>query len=418
MTAPAAPAWYPPASGDEAVARTAASFRQAFGRAPDGVWAAPGRVNLIGEHVDYQAGLCLPFALDRRTLVAVAARDDDGLRVRSEQRTDGGEWTGRLADVAPGTVRGWAGYAVGVPWALRQAGLAVPGVDALFDSSVPLGAGLSSSAALECALAVALDELAGLGLGLGADDAGRARLAAACVRAENEIAGAPTGGMDQAAALRARAGHALLLDCRDFAVEHVPFDPAAAGLAVLVIDTRAHHALVDGRYGSRRDACARACDVLGVATLRDVAPSGLADALTALGRDVPGAAPDEDAGELRRCVRHVVGEIARVGALAELLAAGRLRDAGPLLDASHASLRDDYRVSCPELDVACAAARRAGALGARMTGGGFGGSAIALVEDGSVGAVAAAVVAAFAGEGFAPPAFLRALPSAAAGRAG
>ena len=425
MTAPrvADPVWYPQASAGAdgaaaagaaagAAARTAAAFRAAFGREPDGVWAAPGRVNLIGEHVDYQAGWCLPFALAQRTVVAVGARDDDRLRLRSAQRPDGDGWTGRIADVGPGRVEGWAGYAAGVPWALRAEGFTVPGVDALFDGAVPLGAGLSSSAALECALALAVDDLAGLGLA--ADDAGRARLAAACVRAENEIAGAPTGGMDQAAALRCRPGHALLLDCRDFSATQVPFDPAADGLAVLVIDTRAHHALVDGRYGSRREACARACELLGVATLRDVAPADLDAALAR----ITAAAGDPGSGdELRRRVRHVVGEIDRVRRLAALLAEGRLRDTGPLLDASHASLRDDYQVSCDELDVACEAALAAGALGARMTGGGFGGSAIALVEAGAVVATAAAVTAAFASRGFSAPAFLPAVPSAAGGPA-
>jgi len=407
------PVWYPAPDLDEAAARTAAAFRDAFGRAPDGVWTAPGRVNVIGEHVDYQAGRCLPFALDRRTVVAVGARDDDRLRLRSVQRPDDGEWTGRLADVGPGRVESWAAYAAGVPWALAADGLAVPGIDALFDGTVPLGAGLSSSAALECALAVALDDVAGLGLA--ADAAGRARLAAACVRAENEIAGAPTGGMDQAAALRCRPGHALLLDCRDFSVTHVPFDPASAGLAVLVVDTRAHHALVDGRYGDARAACARACELLGVPSLRDVAPADLDAALRRVGA---GADDAEAADELRRRTRHVVGEIERVEQVAALLADGRLRSIGPLLDASHASLRDDYRVSCPELDVACRAALAAGALGARMTGGGFGGSAIALVEADAVATTAQAVTAAFAREGFAPPAFLRAAPGGAAGRAG
>jgi galactokinase len=179
----------------------------------------PGAVNLIGEHVDYNGGSCLPFALLQRTYAAVATGPGDELCLRSVQ-ADG--WQGHLIDVAPGAVPGWAGYAAGVPWALRQEGLDVPGLAAVIDGHVPWGSGLSSSAALECAIALALDDL--LGLGLGADDAGRARLAAACVRAENEIAGAPTGGMDQAAAMRARPGGALLLDCRDFSVEHLRLD--------------------------------------------------------------------------------------------------------------------------------------------------------------------------------------------------
>jgi galactokinase len=355
----------------------------------------------------------MPFALPARTFAAVGSREDDVVRVRSAQvpgtGPDGG-WQGALADVGPGTVEGWAGYAVGVPWALAQAGSDVPGLDIVIDGRVPLGAGLSSSAALECAVAVAVDELAGLGLGN--DDAGRARLAAACVRAENEIAGAPTGGMDQAASLRSRAGAALLLDCRDFSVEHVPFDLPAHGLELLVMDTRAHHALVDGQYGSRRDTCEKAADLLGLDTLREVRPDGLGRAAARLHQVLDAHAAEE----VVRRVRHVVREIARVREVATLLAAGRVRDVGPVLDASHASLRNDYEVSCAELDVACEAARAAGALGARMTGGGFGGSAVALVESASAGHLATAVTAAFARHGWAPPAFLPAVPSGPGGR--
>jgi galactokinase len=234
------------------------------------------------------------------------------------------------------------------------------------------------------------------------------------MRAENDIAGAPTGGMDQAASLRAREGSALLLDCRDFSIRHVPFDLAAAGLELLVIDTRAHHALTDGQYGSRREACERAAALLGVRWLREVAPADLDAALERL-RD--GVDDPEEADEMARRVRHVVTEIDRVRQTAELVDAGDLAGVGPLLDASHASLRDDYEVSCLELDVACEAAVGAGALGARMTGGGFGGSAIALVDSAQTATVAAAVAAAFAAKDLAAPAFLRAVPSAPAGRA-
>lgn len=406
--------WYPEAD-PEAGERVAKAFHDAYGRAPDGLWAAPGRVNVIGEHVDYQAGLCLPFALPQRTVAAVALRDDDELHLRSAQISGAGaSWSGRLADVAPGLINGWAGYVAGVPWALRQAGAVLPGIDVLVDSSVPVGAGLSSSAALECAVALALDDL--VGLGLGADDAGRAELAAACVRAENEIAGAPTGGLDQAAALRSRAGHALLLDCRDFTIRQVPFDLGVGGaraLELLVMDTRAHHALVDGQYGTRRDACLRACELLGVPALRDVPADGLADALRRLSDGDP-----QRADELGRRARHVVTEIDRVRQVVQLLESGRVRDLGPVLDASHASLRDDYEVSSPELDVACETAEATGALGARMTGGGFGGSAIALVESAGVEAVAEAVAAAFADRGWGAPAFLRATPAGPGSRIG
>jgi galactokinase len=411
--------WY--ADADEA-ARTASArravegFEAAFGRRPAGVWAAPGRVNVIGEHVDYNGGLCLPFALAHRTYVALGPRDDDQLVVTSAQvHEDTGQgrrrWEGRIEDVAPGTVDGWAGYAVGVPWALREAGHRVPGFDAVVDGLVPLGSGLSSSAALECAVAVALDDVAGLRLGV--DDDGRAALAAACVRAENDIAGAPTGGMDQAVSLRSRAGSALLIDCRDFTVRHVPFDLAAAGLELLVIDTRAHHALQDGQYGSRREQCERAAALLGVRWLRDVHAIELDAALDRI-RDL--VDDPEEADEMARRVRHVVTEISRVRQTVLLVEDGDVAGVGPLLDASHASLRDDYEVSVRELDVACEAAKAAGALGARMTGGGFGGSAIALLRAGTADAVADAVATAFAAEGLAAPAFLRAVPSGPAGR--
>jgi galactokinase len=379
----------------------AAAYRGRFGEWPAGVWAAPGRVNVIGEHVDYNGGRCLPFALPQRTFVALSPTGDDSVEVTSAQAEGG--WSGALADILPGTVGPWAGYAVGVPWALREDGLPVPGFRAVVDGHVPLGAGLSSSAALECAVAVALDDLAGTGLS--ADDAGRSRLAAACVRAENEIAGAPTGGMDQAASLRSRAGHALLLDCRDFTGSLVPFDLAAAGLELLVMDTRAHHALVDGQYATRRRACELAAETLGVKTLGELPAAGLDDALARL--------PDD--GQ-RRAVRHVVTEIDRVDRVTALLRAGSPGEVGPLLDASHTSLRDDYRVSCAELDLAVGTAREHGALGARMTGGGFGGSAIALLPAGDGDRVAAAVAEAFARAGFGPPAFLVAVPAEPARR--
>jgi len=392
--------------------RAQAGFAKVFGGDPMGVWAAPGRVNLIGEHVDYNAGACLPLALPHRTYVALRPRTDGLIRLASAQVDE--PWEARLDEVAPGTVSGWGSYVAGVAWSLRAAGVGVPdGFDAFVDSCVPFGAGLSSSAALECAVGVALDEVSGAGWA--ADDAGRARLASACVRAENEIAQAPTGGMDQAAALRCRAGHALLLDTRDGTVEQVPFDLAAVGLELLVIDTRARHANADGQYGARRRACEAAAQLLGVGSLRDVADAhdlaAALDRLRAAGR-----------ADLVPPVRHVVTEIERTARFAALLREGRVREVGPLLDASHASLRDDYAVSCTELDVAVEAARAAGALGARMTGGGFGGSAIALVPSGTAETaetVAGQVVAAFASAGFAEaPSFLVAQPAASASRVG
>ena len=385
------------------VAEAMDRFTEWYGRASLGAWSAPGRVNLIGEHTDYNGGLCLPIALPHRTYVALRRRDDDTVRLVSAQEPAGLR-TIELADVAPGTVDGWAGYVVGVAWALRQAGHAVGGFDVAVDSCVPYGAGLSSSAALEASVAVALD--AAYALDLAGSDDGRATLASLCVRAENEIAGAPTGGMDQAAALRAQAGNALLLDCLDGSVRHVPFDLAAHGLALLVVDTRAEHALVDGQYAARRASCEAAAERLGVGTLREISddPRGLEWALDKLDDDV----------QVRR-VRHVVNEIDRVTWFVALLDAGEVGLVGTLMNQSHASLRDDYEVSCRELDLVVDTARDAGATGARMTGGGFGGSAIALVAADEVDRVAQAVADAFAAEGLRAPAFLVATAAGAAG---
>ncbi|HQY34242.1 MAG TPA: galactokinase [Actinotalea sp.] len=386
-------------------ARVAAAFVARWGTAPDGVWSAPGRVNVIGEHTDYNGGLCLPMALPHRTYVALRRRDDDVVRLASAQEPAAGLITLDLAEVGPGTVTGWAAYVAGVAWSLREAGHPVHGFDVVVDSCVPYGAGLSSSAALESAVAVALDDVHELGLA--SSDAGRARLAEICIRAENEIAGAATGGMDQSASLRCRAGHALLLDTRDGSTRHIPLDLATHGLALLVIDTRAEHQLADGQYASRRAVCEAAADTLGVTTLREV--TDLDAALARLG-----AAPDADT--VARRVRHVVTEIARVEQVVALLDADAVDQLGAVLSTAHASLRDDYEVSCPELDLAVDAAVRAGALGGRMVGGGFGGSAIALVRLEDAEPVAAAVAQAFADAGWSAPAFLVAQAADPAGR--
>lgn len=391
---PGAAQWSTAWQIDDGCEQATSLLRTRIDAAPDTVGSAPGRVNLIGEHTDYNAGLCLPLVLPHRTYVALRVRDDDIVRLISAQEPDT-PWQGKLGAVGPGTVDGWAGYAVGVAWALREAGQRVGGFDAAIDSCVPLGAGLSSSAALEAAMALALD--GAFGLNLSGSEVGGSALVAACIRAENEIAGAPTGGMDQVAALRSKPGHALLLDFRSGARRDVPFDPAGAGLALIVIDTRARHSLGDGQYGERRAACARAAELLGVASLREV--TDLDAALAAL--------PDDT---LRRRVRHVVTEMARVEAAVAALDRADFAALGSLFDASHASLRDDYQISCEELDLAVAAAREAGALGARMTGGGFGGSAIALVRAAEVDRVIAAIGAAFDDGGFRAPMFLDATP--------
>ena len=369
----------------EVVAGVAARFAELYGSQPEGVWSAPGRVNLIGEHTDYNQGLCLPIALPQRTYAAVLAREDTRLRVHSVQSGETVEVT--LAEIGPGRPAGWAAYVAGVLWALARAGHAVGGLDVVVDGRVPVGSGLSSSAALECAVAAAASDVFGMGLMHG--PASRAELAAVCVEAENTIAQAPTGGMDQSASLLCQPGHALLLDCRDGSTRQVGVDLAGSGLALLVIDTRAEHALVDGQYAERRRSCEQAAAELGVRSLRELSTQSLPEALERLSSDL-----------LRRRARHVVTEIARVEAAVDLLEHGDLAALGDLFLASHASLRDDYEVSCAELDAAVATATAAGALGARMTGGGFGGSAIALVPKRLLGQVGAAVGGVFADRGF------------------
>lgn len=384
MTAQSSSVQWFRATPDVELAETATDlFRREFDADPDGVWAAPGRVNLIGEHVDYAGGLCLPIALPHSTVVAMSPRTDGLIRLRS---TDGSPWEGRLDDIGPGRPDGWASYPAGVIWAFRENGVLADGfggVDAAFASSVPIGAGLSSSAALECSLALAL-----------APDADRETLAKACVRAENEVALAPTGGMDQAASLRSSEGHALLLDSSSGAVTQVPFAPT--DVALLVIDTRAPHRLVDGQYAKRRAAVERAARRLGVSSLRELADRGRdgMDAVQSLKDDV-----------LRRRAWHVISEIARVRLTVRALESGDLEEVGRLLYASHMSLSRDFEVSCPELDNAVEAALIAGALGARMTGGGFGGSAIALVPTERVDEAVATTRRQAADRGLPEPAF-------------
>lgn len=355
---------------------------------------APGRVNLVGEHTDYNAGLCLPIAIPAATTAAVTVLDDGPTRITSAQQDE--PWVGTAADAAPGRVEGWAAYAAGVLWALAEAGHDVPALDVRLDSTVPLGSGLSSSASLEAAIAVAAATAASHVL----DDDRRAELVAACRRAETEVVGAPTGGLDQSAVLLARAGAALLLDFDDGSSEHVALDLASAGLTLLVVDTRVSHDLTDGGYGSRREQCEEAARVMGLASLRQATSAGVA----ALTDPV-----------LRRRATHVVSEVARVEAAVDALRWEDWSALGILFTTSHASLRDDYEVSCAELDLVVDTALETGALGARMTGGGFGGSAIALVPTDRAGAVRRAVDAAFARGGLRAPGHLDGTPSAGAG---
>lgn len=374
-------------------------LRQAFAdihaRGPAAVVTAPGRVNLIGEHTDYNGGLCLPIALPHATYAAVAPRSDDVLSVVSLQQET--RFVASLDAIGPGQVRGWPAYVAGVVWALNRAGITTPGMDVVVDGRVPLGAGLSSSASLECATALAACALSDVEVG----DDRRRRLVEICMRAEREVAGAPTGGMDQTVSLLARRSHALLLDCRDWSTTQVPWSPSAAGVELLVVDTRSSHSLVDGGYGSRREDCERAAEMLGVKLLRDVEDQRAA--LAALADD-----------RLHRRTRHVFTEIARVREAIDAIAADDFDGLGRIFRESHASLRDDFEVSCDELDVVVDAAVAAGALGARMTGGGFGGSAIVLAPVDAVEPVEGAVADAFARGGWPAPGFLRAVPSAGA----
>jgi galactokinase len=377
--------------------RVAAAFTEAFGGEPDGRWWAPGRVNLIGEHTDYNEGFVLPLALAQGVAAAARVADDPVLRVRSAQHE--GTVEVALGDIAPGAVDGWSAYVAGVAWALREAGHDVPGLDVLVDGDVPAGAGLSSSAALECAVAVAWNDLAGLTLS-------RDDLAGVTRSAENDVVGAPTGGMDQMASLHGRAGHLVFLDMRSLAAEQVPFDPPAAGLDLLVVDTHAPHAHVDGEYAERRRSCEEAARILGVRALRDVTVDDLDGALERLESDL-----------LRKRVRHIVTEDARVLDVVGALRSGAdPRGIGPALTASHASMRDDFEITVPEVDTAVAAALDAGAHGARMTGGGFGGCVLALVEAGAADETVRAVEAAYAKAGFRPPSAFVAVASDGARR--
>jgi galactokinase len=389
-----------------AAAEAAATFRTVHGRTPTGVWSAPGRVNLIGEHTDYNDGFVLPFALPHRLAAAASRRDDQVLTV-STLGSDGRVQDSGPLDIttlSPGAVEGWAAYPAGVTWVLRDQGFD-RGADIVIAGDVPSGAGLSSSHALECAVALALLGLAGIELDDGAEGTPtRQQIARWVQRSENDFVGAPTGLLDQTASLCCTESHVLFLDVRSGQSEHVRFDAAAAGMQILVLDTRAKHSHAEGGYGERRRGTERAADLLGVKALRDVTLDGLPSALAAL---------PEELGPL---VRHVVTENQRVLDTVDLLKAGKLAEIGPLLDASHESLRDDYRVSSVELDLAVDSARAAGALGARMTGGGFGGSAIALVRESEVDSVENAVAAAFESAGLRRPRAFVAVPSRGAGR--
>ncbi len=362
-------------------------FAETFGASPDIVAAAPGRVNLIGEHIDYSDGFVLPFAINDRTYAAVRIRDDRKVRIASMQRRNK-VVEHNLDAIKPGLKGEWERYPLGVIWAM---GL-TSGIDIMIDGHVPLGAGLSSSAALECSVATALNHLFSFGYSL-------EELARLTQKAENDYVGVPCGIMDQSVSLMAHSGSALLLDCRDLSTRNIAFDVASSGLELLIIDTQAHHSLTDGGYAERRASCESVVAKLKIKSLRELSLEQLETSRTLLSES-----------EFIRA-RHAVTEMQRVMDAVKVLEAKDFVALGQLLNQSHASLRDDYTVSCPELNTAVEASITAGALGARMVGGGFGGSAIALIHAAHTQATIAAVEKAFADKKFKSPRFFTSLPS-------
>ena len=357
-------------------------FEKQFGYAPAGVWSAPGRVNLIGEHTDYNEGFVLPFAIDRRTYAAVGKRSDQLARVASAFSGELVEF--EISEIQRDKVSGWSAYPLGVAWSLIQAGAKPQGFDLYVDSNVPVGAGLSSSAAIECSVALALNDLWGSGFS-------RSVLAKVGQRAENEIVGAPTGIMDQTASLFGELDHAVFLDCRTLDAKAIALSLKENGLEILVMDSSVAHRLTDGGYASRRQACQDAAEIMGVTSLRDVTLEKLEASKDLLG-DV-----------VYKRARHVVTENERVTKTVELLSSSGPKSIGHLMNESHVSMRDDFQISITELDVAVETAISQGAVGARLTGGGFGGAAIALIDAGKVASLSAAVLDKFRVQGFEKP---------------
>ena len=362
-------------------------FLETFGDEPDLVAAAPGRVNLIGEHIDYSEGFVLPFAIKDRTFVAMRKREDAKVRIASAQRRNK-IVTVDLNTVKPGLKGEWERYALGVLWSMGVKS----GVDVMIDGHVPLGAGLSSSAALECSVATAVNHLFSMGLSL--ED-----LARLTQKAENQYVGVPCGIMDQSVSLMATQGSALLLDCRDLSTKNIPFDVASHGLELLIIDTQAHHALTDGGYAERRASCESVVEKLSIKSLRELTMTELDNSESML-----------SAVEYKRA-HHAVTEMQRVLDCVGALSQSDFVKVGQLITQSHISLRDDYTVSCPELDTAVDSALAAGALGSRMVGGGFGGSAIALIQASKTTETIKAIEKAFADKKFKAPRFFTSLPS-------
>jgi galactokinase len=372
-------------------------------------WRSPGRVNLIGEHTDYNGGFALPLAISAGCTTRVVLRDEPVVRIRSAQRPHAA--VVRLDELAPGSTPQWAGYAVGVAWALRQDGVPVPGLDIEVDGDVPLGAGLSSSAALSCSTSAALDDVLEL-------HRGRPGWVALARRAENDFVGAATGGMDQLAAVYGRNGYALLCDMQTLTTSDIPFDLASHGLALLVLDTGAPHEHATGEYGARRDSCRLSAQLLGVENLRAVQGHRPDEVLHTLRRAATARGLDARfADVLVRRTRHVLTENARVLSVADKLRAGRIVDIGTDLLASHRSMRFDFEITVPAVDIAVESAVEAGALGARMTGGGFGGCVIALAHADAVAHVADRVCVAYRRAGRPEPRWFVATAAAGTRRA-
>jgi galactokinase len=366
-----------------------------FGSTPEGVWSAPGRVNLIGEHTDYNEGFVLPFAINRRTFAALSLRNDCVARVASSFTDEVVEI--EITKISNQSVTGWSSYPLGVAWALTQAGARPQGFDLFVDSNVPVGAGLSSSAAIECSVALGLNDL-------WMAELEKSALAKIGQRAENEIVGAPTGIMDQTASLFGVIDHAVFLDCRSLVTEAIPLGLKQNSLEIVVIDTKVSHRLVDGGYAARRAACETGCLELRAASLRSVDVSDLKRAEQLL-----------DPLVFKR-VRHVVTENARV-----LEAVQLLKESGPLkigsqLYSSHESMRDDFEISIDELDSAVEVAMSSGAIGARMTGGGFGGAAIALIESRKIDGLRTSLSEEFEARGYVAPEVFSVLADEGAGR--
>ncbi len=374
------------------IAGAQSGFKKIFGYEASGIWSAPGRANLIGEHTDYNNGFVFPFGIDRRTYVALSPRQDMLCRVASGLSEEIYEY--ELSQTMP-TQLDWALYPLGVAWTMQEK--AKFGFDAYFVSEVPIGAGLSSSAAIECSIGIALNEIWEAGYS-------KQDIALLGQKAENEVVGAPTGIMDQTASMLAKSDAAVLIDCKTLETELVPLGLSSQGLVVAVIDTRVSHRHSDGGYRSRREACEKGAKIMGVESLRELTVS-----------DLDAAKQKMDDVTFRRC-RHVITENQRVLEAVNALRAGEMDQLGQLLLQSHASMRDDFEISIDELDTAVEVAMRVGAVGSRMTGGGFGGAAIAIIDQSKLEMLSAECKREFLANGFAEPNVFAVTPSDGARR--